>query len=76
MSRLFVVILKCFKLLDMSYLPWWKVQRLRSRNPHSVHRPLACQSEAEQATGSLLTNRYLCLTCRFTETTASGRRSS
>lgn len=25
MSRLFVVILKCFKLLDMSYLPYPKV---------------------------------------------------
>ena len=58
------------------YLPWWKVQRLRSRNPHSVYRPLACQSEAEQATGSLLANRYLCLTCRLAEATASGRRSS
>lgn len=26
MSRLFVVILKCFKLLDMSYLPMQEVQ--------------------------------------------------
>lgn len=27
MSRLFVVILKCFKLLDMSYLPIQNVKR-------------------------------------------------
>lgn len=28
MSRLFVVILKCFKLLDMSYLPMQNVKKI------------------------------------------------
>ena len=58
------------------HLQRWKVQRLRSRNPHSVYPPLACQSETEQAAGSLLTDRRVRIACRPTETTAAERCGS